>query len=442
MASKSYEELHGSNNWDGLLDPMNPDLRNVILSYGDLASVAGRALNNDPGSKYAGLSHYGKSTFFQGAMLPSAESKYDVTSFLYATAHVDFPLPFLVHRLSRENSDYESNWMGYVAVSNDEYSKSIGRREICVVWRGTVRNFEWINDIAYAGPVSADPLLPPENGSKGGLIGLIGSALDLNQPKIMEGWLIIYNTANPNSDLVKTSARTQLLAIIQDLLVKYKGEKISITCTGHSLGASLATLSAFDLAANVATPDIMVSAFVFASPQVGNQAFKSKMEELPNLKVISIKNVNDIVPKWPSKILDWVDNNTILLFVPKDIPVYVDVGIEVVIDTKWSPFLKEKNGLAILYVSDFHNLEATLHTVAGYEGKGREFNWQSLEKRRGLGSVNMWGDLLKDNYEIPQSWWAEKHKGMLLNENGDWVLSVIDGDDHDLSSTSTVISQV
>ncbi|KAJ9559791.1 hypothetical protein OSB04_004951 [Centaurea solstitialis] len=407
----------------------------VFTNYGDLASAAGRALNNDPGSKFAGYSHYGKSTFFQGAMLPSAESKYNVTAFIYATAHVDFPLPFLIHGMSRENSNFESNWMGYVAVSNDDYSKSIGRREICVVWRGTVRNFEWINDIADAGPVPADPLLPAGKGPKG-LIGLIGSAI--NHPMIMEGWHIIYTTANPNSKLVKTSARTQLLAEVKDLLVKYKGEKISITCAGHSLGASLATISAFDLAANVATPDIMVSAFVFASPQVGNAAFKSKMEELPNLKVMSIKNVNDIVPKWPSKILEWVDQNTTLLFLPKDIPgVYVDVGIEVLVDTKRSPFLKEKGGLAIQHVADFHNLECTLHMVAGYDGKNSEFNWQSVEKRRGLGSVNMWGDLLKDKYQVPQSWWAEKHKGMVLNEKGEWTLSVVDLDDHDLSPSTT-----
>ncbi|KAI3684623.1 hypothetical protein L6452_33847 [Arctium lappa] len=439
MASKTYEELHGSNNWDGLLDPMNPDLRTLILSYGDLASAAGRALNNNEGSKYAGYSQYGKSIFFNGVMLPSAESKYTVTSFLYTTAHVDFPLPFLIHNLSRENSEFESNWMGYVAVSNDEYSKSIGRREICVVWRGTVRNFEWINDIVYATPAPADPLLPPANNGKS-ITGLIGSAI--NQPKIMEGWLIIYNTENPNSKLVKTSARTQLLAQIKELLVKYKDEKISITCTGHSLGASLATISAFDLAANVATPDIKVSAFVFASPQVGNQAFKAKMEELPNLNVMSVKNINDIVPKWPSKVTQWIDDKTTLVPIPKDVLVYVDVGVELLIDTKRSPFLKEKSGLDILHVADFHNLEGMLHTVAGYDGKDREFNWKLLEKRRGLGSVNMWGDLLKDKYLIPQSWWSEKNKGMVLNENGEWVLTFLDLDDHDLSPTASVIYEV
>ncbi|KVH98276.1 phospholipase A1-IIdelta-like [Cynara cardunculus var. scolymus] len=440
MALTTYEELHGSNNWDGLLDPLNPDLRTLILGYGDLASAAERALNNNENAKYSGYSQYGKSSFFKGVMLPLAESKYNVTSFIYATAHVDISLGFLIHDKSREKSDFESNWMGYVAVSNDEFSKSIGRREICVVWRGTVRTYEWINDIKDAGPVPADPLLPPANDKS--ITSLIGAAID--KPKVMEGWLIIYNTSNPNSKLVKTSARTQLLARIRELLVKYKDEKITITCVGHSLGGSLATVSAFDLAANVATPDIKVSAFVFASPQVGNQAFKKKMEELPNLKVLSIKNVNDIIPKWPSKIMEWMDGKLNLVKIPKDVMLYVDVGIHLMVDSKKSPFFKEKGGLDIVHALDFHNLEGMLHTVAGYDGKDREFNWKSVEKRRSLALVNMSADLLKEKYQIPQSWWSEKHKGMVLNESGEWVLSPLDRDDHDLSppTAATVTYQV
>ncbi|KAJ9559822.1 hypothetical protein OSB04_004982 [Centaurea solstitialis] len=407
--SKSYEELHGSNNWDGLLDPMDSDLRNVILSYGDLASASERVFNNDPRSRNVGYSRYGKSTFFQGLTLPSAESKYNVTSFLYATARDDFSIPIMVHGVPTptETSDYDTNWMGYIAVSNDEYSKSIGRREICVVWRGTDRQLEKVDDIDVI-PVPADPLLPPKS-----VTGLIGS--DEDQPKIMSGWLIVYTTANPINDLVKTSARTQLWEKIKDLLVKYKGEKISITCTGHSLGGSLATLSAFDLAANVATPDIMVSAFVFASPQVGNKAFKSKMDDLPNLKVMSIKNDNDIVPKWPSKMFGWID-----------VLKYVDVGIDLTIDSKWSPFLKPGN-------DHIHDLEIYLHIVAGYKGKDVEFDPEAVKEIRGVASVNMTGDFLIDEYQIPPTWWAENNKGMALNESGIWVLPPLDWPDHDLS---------
>ncbi|KAJ9535048.1 hypothetical protein OSB04_un001881 [Centaurea solstitialis] len=351
-SSKSYEELHGSNNWDGLLDPMDSDLRNVILSYGDLASASER------------------STFFQGLTLPSAESKYNVTSFLYATARDDFALPILVHNshtLRETSDDYDTNWMGYVAVSNDEYTKSISRREICVVWRGTARELEWVDDIQEANPVPADPLLPPKS-----VTGLIGS--DTDQPMVMSGWLIIYTTVNPYSDLVKTSARTQLWGKNQRLIGQYKGEKISITCTGHSLGAK---------------PSDVIR-------------FRPSREHC-NARLSWCPPSFSLLHKW---ILEWIDENTELV-VPDDLLSYVDVGIDLLIDSKWSPFLKKNEHL--------HDLEIYLHIVAGYEGKD-VFDPKAVEKIRGLASVNMTGDFLIDEYQIPLTWWARTTKEWRLTK--------------------------
>ncbi|KAJ0614307.1 putative phospholipase A1-II [Helianthus annuus] len=96
-------------------------------------------------------------------MLPWADSKYQVTSFIYATTRVDSILPLLSPGISREDSAFETNWMGFVVVSSDEHSKFIGCREICVVWRGTVRTYEWIDDIVGAKAVPAEPLLPSTN---------------------------------------------------------------------------------------------------------------------------------------------------------------------------------------------------------------------------------------------------------------------------------------
>ncbi|KAI3763045.1 hypothetical protein L1987_53494 [Smallanthus sonchifolius] len=294
MGSERYDELHGSNNWAGLLDPLDLDLRNLLLGYGDLSSAAEREFNKNEGSLYNGYCYYGKSSFFKGIILPWADSKYKVTSFIYATAHVNSVLPLLDPGMSREGSEFDSNWMGYIAVSSDDYIKFIGRREICMVWRGTDTTYEWIDDI-----VGAEPC--------------------------------------PNINV-----------------------------------------SAFDIAMNVVTPDINVSAFVFASPQVGNQSFKSKMEELPNLKVLRVKNDPDIVLFWPSKILKW----------------------------------------------------GMLHTLSGWNGKDGDFDWGLV--KRSLGWVNMSTDLLRKEFKVPVNWWAEKNRGMVLNEYGDWVLSPLDRRDHDL----------
>ncbi|PWA48534.1 alpha/Beta hydrolase fold protein [Artemisia annua] len=424
MDSKTYDELHGSNNWANLLDPLDLGLRTLLLGYGDLSSSAERSFNDDEGSKYCGYSCYGKSLFFKGAILPWADSKYDVVSFIYATARVDPNLALLFPGMSREGSDFESNWMGFVAVSNDEYSKFIGRREICVVWRGTVRNYEWIDDIMGAMPVPAEPLLP-------------GSSSDASSdtPQVMGGWLTIYSTSDPHSPFVKSSAQTQLSAQIKELLIKYKKEKVSITCTGHSLGACLAVLSAFDLARNVVTPDINVSSFIYACPQVGNQSFKQKVEELPNLKILRVKNNPDIIPFWPSRILKWIDEQH-WTSVPSALLEYVDVGVEILIDNKISPYLKDESGLnGMLHPLVFHNLQGMLHTLSGWNGIDGEFDL--LIMNRGLGWVNMSNDLLKEDYQIPPNWWAEKNKGMVFIDNGltsDWVLTPVDPNDHDLPS--------
>ncbi|KAI3737214.1 hypothetical protein L2E82_27210 [Cichorium intybus] len=416
MESKSYEELHGVNNWDGLLDPLDLDLRTLILRYGDLCSATEQAFNKD--SKYNGYSHYGKSSFFKGVMLPWADSSYEVISFLYATSRINSKLALLFHGMSNEDSEFESNWMGYIAVSNDQFSKSIGRREICVVWRGTMKNYEYIDDLLYAKQVPIEPLLSP------------GNDCSTDTPKIMEGWLTVYNTSDPNSEFVKVSARTQFLTRMEELIGKYKDEKVSITCTGHSLGAILAVLSAFDLAENVVKRDVNVSAFVFACPQVGNQAFKEKMQELTNLKVLIVKNEPDIVPLWPSKITKKIDNNS-WVPVPSDLRGYVDVGTEILIDNKKSPYLKDESGLSgSSKVIVHHNLQVMLHTLGGWNGKNGDFDW-SIAKRD-LSLVNMFTGVLKEEFEIPECWWIEKNKGMVLNDDGYWILSPPDPNDHGL----------
>lgn len=389
----TWPELLGSNNWEGLLDPLDLSLRKLILRCGDFCQATYDAFINDANSKFAGSSRYGKKSLFQKVMMENA-SDYQAYCFLYATAQIGVPEAILLHSLSREAWDRESNWIGYIATTTDEVSKSLGRREIYVAWRGTSRNYEWI-DVFSARPESADQLLIPKSWHKKGEANEDDE--DEKGTKVMNGWLTIYVSEDPKSSFTKTSARKQLLSKMKTLIEQYKDEKLSITLTGHSLGAALAVLSAFDLVEN-GVSDIPVSAVVFGCPQVGNKAFNDRILEFPNLKILHVKNKIDLIPLYPSGLFG-----------------YVNTGILLEIDSRKSPHLKDSKN-----PSDWHNLQAMLHVVNGWNGTKGEFE---LKVKRSLSLVNKSCGFLKEEYLIPEEWWIEKNKGMVMDENGDWILA-------------------
>ncbi|MCD9640929.1 hypothetical protein HAX54_026686 [Datura stramonium] len=156
--------------------------------------------------------------------------------------------------------------MGYVAVSTDpEEIKRLGRRDIVVAWRGTVTYLEWIHDlkdILHPAHFRDDPNI-----------------------KIEKGFFGLYTMKEKHCHYSSFSAREQILAEINRLIEKYEGEELSITITGHSLGAALALLSAYDIAemklnilrsANSITKRIPITVFSFAGPRVGNLNFKER----------------------------------------------------------------------------------------------------------------------------------------------------------------------
>ncbi|EXC00251.1 Phospholipase A1-IIdelta [Morus notabilis] len=390
QSEPTWEELLGANNWDGLLDPLDLALRKLILRCGDFCQVTYDAFNSDQNSKYCGASRYGKSSIFRAVFFPNASS-YDVVSFLYATARISVPEALLLHSRSRDSWDRESNWMGYIAVTTDSVSRSLSRREIHVAWRGTIRDYEWIN-VLGADQDSAKPLLNKDSTD--------------HDAKVMRGWLTIYTSNNLNSPFVKTSARVQLLTRIKQLVEKYKQEKLSVVISGHSLGAALAVLSAFDLVENgVVSESFPVTAFVFGCPQVGNEEFKEIAEKHRNLKILHTKNTIDLIPHYPGMLFG-----------------FVDMGEELVIDSRKSPHLNES-----LFPGDWHNLQGMLHVVAGWNGGDKEFE---MKVKRSFALVNKSSGFLKDDYLVPESWWAEKNKGMVLDESsGEWILAPPDDED-------------
>ncbi|KAI3884225.1 hypothetical protein MKX03_028510 [Papaver bracteatum] len=217
--------------------------------------------------------------------------------------------------------------------------------------RKTCRTLEWMNVLEDV-QTSVKPLLKPEtlattakderhwydyftckNNNDDD-----GDEEDDDQPEVMKGWLEVYNSDNPNSQFTKLSARTQILTNIRTLVTKYKDENVSVVVTGHSLGASLAILSAFDLVENGLTK-IRVTAIVFGSPQIGNDAFKERLDSFSNLQILHVKNQIDLITHYPSKLLG-----------------YAYTRVELVIDTRKSKILKDSKNL-----SDWHNLQAILH---------------------------------------------------------------------------------
>ncbi|XWS12547.1 hypothetical protein CRYUN_Cryun37aG0098800 [Craigia yunnanensis] len=361
-----WRELSGEKNWDGLLHPLDLDLRRYIIHYLQRAGAAGDAFNQTKASRGYALSLFPPNEYFSRVGLENGNPySYKVTNFIYAATDTD-----------------EAAYFGYVAVATDEGKAVLGRRDILVAWRGTITQTEWDDDAKIL-QTSAKELF----------------GTDFAQ--VHSGFFSIYTGTTPNSPYAKISARDQVRKAVQELVDKYQNEDVSITVTGHSLGAALATLNAMDIAANGwnkptgnSNKAFMVTAFPAASPRVGNLVFKGIFDGLKDLHLLRIVNSTDPVPKVP--------------FLPG---IYTHVGEELGIDTTKSPYLKSN-------ISP-HNLEGYEHGIAGVQENG-EFK---LEEKLDFDNpvINKYSDGLLDEYKIPDNWWTnEKFKNMVQMDDGHW----------------------
>lgn len=409
----SWAELLGSNNWDGLLDPLDMSLRKWILRWGDLAQVTYDAFNLDDGSKYCGSSRYGKADILSRTFYPFA-ADYVGAELLYATLNGKHPTTVVPQAFSfstaRDAWSMQSNFQGYMAVSTDEYTlNNGGRREICVAWRGTETAAAWLNNIKF--PQTPVKYLQPTTATMLGWAPPLWLPWISDEPKVMLGWYNIYTEFDPESQYGHLSARMQLLTKIKELVEQYKDDDLSIVCVGHSLGGAIAVLSAFDivlqgLSKKASTDDeyFPVTAVVFSSPRVGNKAFDDMMKSMPNLHVFNVKNLCDIVPALPPRYCPFVGD-------------YVDPGVSFEVDSRVSPYLKD----TCLDLGDFQNLQGLLHTVAGWNGDAQ--GGFKLVLNRSVALVNKSSGYLNAEHGIPTNWWAEKNKGMVYNEStGEWTL--------------------
>ncbi|KAK6935123.1 Fungal lipase-like domain [Dillenia turbinata] len=336
-----WREYHGCNDWASLLDPLDENLRREVVRYGEFIQAAYHAFHSNPATSDE------EAPSSRHVAFP--DRSYRVTKSLYATASVGLPkwvdeaAPDLGWMTQR------SSWIGYVAVCEDKREIArMGRRDIIIALRGTATCLEWAENMR-------DVLLP--------MAGTHDPAH--GQPKVQCGFSSLHKTHGSQMP----SLSEAVVEEINKLLEQYKGENLSITITGHSLGAALALLVADEL--STCAPNMPpIAVFSFGGPRVGNRGFANRLTA-KNVKVLRIVNSQDVITRVPgmfvSEELDQkLRNDTkvqgVLNVLDNNMPwAYAHVGTELRLDTKMSPYLKPDADVACC-----HDLEAYLHLVDGF----------------------------------------------------------------------------
>ncbi|CAI0444972.1 unnamed protein product [Linum tenue] len=369
----NWKKLSGENNWDGLLEPLDADLRRYLIHYGERLQSVHDAFNGETLSTAYGLSRYPPENFFSHVFLQNGKPyKYQITNFFYAYSELALGDWVLAG---------QSAWIGYVAVSTEEGKSVLGRRDILVCWRGTETKLEWFADADF-------PTIP---------VGQVYGTT--HNPKVHEGFFGVYTHNNPDSTYSKNSAREQVLAEVKKQVDKYRDEETSITVVGHSLGAALATLNAADIVANNyhkptdSNVGCLVTAFAYASPLVGDKGFYNMFNALTDLRLLRVRNFFDPVPSLPPKIFG-----------------FDEVGKEIFMVIV-SPFCKSP-------LDNPHNLELYMHGVAGWNG----IMPFKLMVERDIALLNKGGDLLLEKHKVPPKWWNVKNNAMYQLDDGSWDL--------------------
>ncbi|CAD6340153.1 unnamed protein product [Miscanthus lutarioriparius] len=407
-----WREIHGNDHWEGLLDPIDAVLCGELIRYGEFAQACYDSFDYDRFSPYCGSCRFPAKTFFQDAGLGGAG--YEVTRYLYATCN-DLKLPNFVGRNRKHKSaaadklwSEMGTFIGYVAVSTDEETARLGRRDIVVSWRGTITRLEWVADLTA-------------NQKRLSEMGVPCPDPDV---KVEMGFAELYTGKDAACRFCRYSAREQALAEVRKQVELYhgRGEQVSVTVTGHSLGSALAMLNAFDIAetgANASPDDgrkAPVCVFSFAGPRVGNLRFRERFELELGVRALRVVNVHDGVPKVPGVFFNEAAFPEAVLRAVDRLGaggVYTHLGVPLALDHKVSPFLKET-----MDISCYHNLEAHLHLLDGFRGSGEGFQ----PRGRDPALVNKSADFLRDEHMVPPVWYQEENKGMVKTEDGRWVL--------------------
>ncbi|CAA0842747.1 alpha/beta-Hydrolases superfamily protein [Striga hermonthica] len=110
------------------------------------------------------------------------------------------------------------------------------------------------------------------------------------------GFLSMYTTEGEDG---RPSLRDEVRDEVARVVARYGGD-VSVTVTGHSLGAALATLTGHDVGKEFGG---MVTVVSFGGPRIGNKAFREELEK-NGTRVLRIVNADDPVTKVPGFVLN------------------------------------------------------------------------------------------------------------------------------------------
>ncbi|KAJ9188541.1 hypothetical protein P3X46_003892 [Hevea brasiliensis] len=344
-----WMEYQGVRNWEGMLDPLDDNLREEILRYGHFVEAAYKSFDFDPSSPAYATCRFPKSTLLERSGLP--ETGYRLTKHLRATSGIQ--LPRWIEKAPSWVAT-QSSWIGYVAVCHDKDEITrLGRRDVVIAFRGTATCLEWLENLrATLGHL---PNIDSDKSPKG------------HGPMVESGFWSLYTSGTTMGLSLQDMVREE----IKRLLQSYGDEPLSLTITGHSLGAALAILSAYDIKTTFKCAPL-VTVISFGGPRVGNRSFRQHLEK-QGTKVLRIVNSDDLITKVPGFVIDGdneVANN-------KDVNVsslpgwiqkrveetqlaYAEVGRELKLSSKDSPYLNSIN------VASCHELKTYLHLVNGF----------------------------------------------------------------------------
>ncbi|XP_016574422.2 phospholipase A(1) DAD1, chloroplastic-like, partial [Capsicum annuum] len=349
-----WMEFQGIKNWEGLLDPLDDDLRKEILRYREFVEAAYRCFNFDMSSPTYATCLYHKSSMLIKCGLE--KSGYEVIKNLYATCATQ--MPRWTKRFSNLASP-RSSWIGYLAICDDvEEIARLGRRDVVIAYRGTATSSEWLENLRARLTCLPDDMAPK----------------NYEQPMVQSGFLSLYTTNTQRDQSLQDTIREQ----IGNILDKYSDEPLSITVTGHSLGAALATLTAYDITNKFSDAPI-VTVVSFGGPRVGNKSFRCQLEK-SGTNVLRIVNSDDPITKVPGFVIDddinddVVERGTAHVAAGGGMPswlqkrmedtqwVYAEVGKELRLSSKdLCPQIRKGD------VATCHDLKTYLHLVDNFE---------------------------------------------------------------------------